>query len=91
MIIFASMFHDVFSLSLSLSLFLSVSLSLYENTRSTITGNSFMDARSNSSLKYRTNVYQGGLVRRLITVCNEFEWLPCARNPSLEKGVRYAR
>lgn len=29
---------------------------------------------------------QDGLVHRLITVCNEFEWLPCARNP-LERGA----
>lgn len=34
---------------------------------------------------------RGGLVRRLITVCNELEWLACARKPSLAKGVRYAR
>lgn len=42
--------------------------------------------------KRRNQTYRGGLVRRLITACNEFEWLAWrARNLSLEKGVRYAR
>lgn len=52
---------------------------------STITGNS-CTVGCNSGLKYRTNVYQGGLVRRLITVCNKFEWPAVRTKPLSRKG-----
>lgn len=36
----------------------------------------------------RNQTYRGGLVRRLITACNEFEWLAWrARNLSRERGA----